>query len=97
MWASSDAIRNAWGLRRGRNVHSPAVTAKTSPSTYTLISPARTWINSSHEWAWGGGSVPRPILLTAKSNAPLLSAVPAIWLTSMPLYHVELVNAGDLL
>jgi hypothetical protein len=42
-------------------------------------------------------SVPLLILLITKSNAPLLSAVPAIWLCSIPLYHVELINAGDLL
>src|SRR5262249_43731843 len=45
----------------------------------------------------GGGSVPRLILEIARSNAPSLSALPAIWLIRMPLYHLELLNAGDLL
>src|SRR4029077_8289764 len=45
--------------------------------------------SSSRECTWGGGSVPALILEMTRSNAPLLSAVPAIWLTRRPLYQVE--------
>ena len=72
-------------------MHSPAVTGKTSPLTYTpdlTRKKVEKLIFSRVDMGRWFGT--RLILVIMRSNAPLLSVVPAMWLTRIPLYHVRI-------